>query len=31
MAIFKTMDPTGDEKSMKYKEILGKLNTLEQK
>jgi len=31
MAIFKTMDPTGDEKSIKYKEILGKLNTLEQK
>lgn len=31
MAIFKTMDPTWDEKSMKYKEILGKLNVLEQK
>lgn len=31
MAIFKTLDPTGDEKGMKYKEILGKLNVLEQK
>ncbi len=31
MAIFKTMDPTGDEKSIKYKEILGKLNVLETK
>lgn len=31
MAIFKTMDPTADEKSMKYKEILWKLNVLEQK
>ena len=31
IAIFKTMDPMWDEKSMKYKEILGKLNVLEQK
>lgn len=28
---FKTMDPTGDEKSIKYQEILGKLDTLEKK
>lgn len=31
MLVFQSMDPTGDEKSIKYQEILGKLNTLETK